>query len=154
MAELAARLRETADADLRELARDLLVGVTVDERDLNPWADLMDEAAARIASLEAALAAERQTATFNAETHTRAIRALEDMVEAEAEARREAEGECERLTKAIAEIQRRTSLLVMQNTGRWDMRVEKDRRTRDVIGVNQEIASEALAPPAPSRSET
>lgn len=60
-----------------------------------PWVALVQK-------LEASLASERQTATLNAETHTRAIRALEDMVEAEAEARREAEGEVERV-QALAD---------------------------------------------------
>jgi hypothetical protein len=62
-------------------------------RELGP-ADEASFWAEKCAELEAALSAERQTATLTAETHTLKIRALEDMVEAEAEARREAEGEC------------------------------------------------------------
>lgn len=50
------------------------------------------------------LASERQTARLNAECHTREIRALQDMVEAEAEARREAEGEVERLRAYAREV--------------------------------------------------
>lgn len=55
----------------------------------------------RADQLQASLASERQTATLNAETHTRAIRTLQDMVEAEAEARRETEGENTRLAERL-----------------------------------------------------
>lgn len=48
------------------------------------------------------------------------------------------------LEKALSEIQRRTGLLIHQNTGRWSMRVEHDKRTVDVLMSNQEIAAEAL----------
>lgn len=59
---------------------------------------------ARIVDLERALSDEKQCARLNAECHTREIRALQDMVEAEAEARREAEGEVERLRAYAREV--------------------------------------------------
>lgn len=64
-------------------------------------ADVVRQLEGDIAELRQSLASERHTATLNAECHTREIRALQDMVEAEAEARREAEGEVEHL-KAMA----------------------------------------------------
>jgi len=51
----------------------------------------------------------------------------------------------DRLAKALAEITRRTGLLILQNTGRWNMTVEHDKRTVGVLGVNQDIATDALA---------
>jgi hypothetical protein len=54
--------------------------------------------------LERALADERQTATLNAEGHAREIRQLQDMVEVEVEARREAERELRVLLVTAAGI--------------------------------------------------
>jgi hypothetical protein len=51
----------------------------------------------------------------------------------------------EQLEAALTEIHRRTGLLLMQNTGRWDSTLEHDCRTMGVLNVNQEIASEALS---------
>lgn len=48
------------------------------------------------------------------------------------------------LEEALGEISRRTGLLIHQNTGRWDTRLEHDRRTVDVLTVNQRIARKAL----------
>lgn len=46
--------------------------------------------------------------------------------------------------EALGEISRRTGLLIHQNTGRWDMRLEHDKRTVGVLTVNQGIARAAL----------
>lgn len=56
----------------------------------------------------------------------------------------EAVGRVTALEAALREISRRTGLLVHQNTGRWDMRVEHDRRTVGVLQGNQAIAAQAL----------
>jgi hypothetical protein len=48
------------------------------------------------------------------------------------------------LVEALLEINRRTTLLVHQNTGRWDMSVEHDQRTINVLNSNFEIARKAL----------
>lgn len=53
--------------------------------------------------------------------------------------------ENQRLREALAEIERRTGLLIHQNTGRWSAALEHDRRTVDVLTVNQSIARQALA---------
>lgn len=52
--------------------------------------------------------------------------------------------ENERLREALGEISRRTGLLIHQNTGRWKMNIEHDKRTVDVLTANQRIASAAL----------
>lgn len=44
-----------------------------------------------------------------------------------------AEAENERLREALDEVSRRISLLTQQNTGRWNMKNEHDRRTVDVL---------------------
>ena len=48
------------------------------------------------------------------------------------------------LEAALKEISRRTGILITQNQGRWTMTLEHDRRTVDVLSVNQEIARAAL----------
>ena len=48
------------------------------------------------------------------------------------------------LTAALKEVHRRTGLLMTQNQGRWNMSLEHDRRTADVLSVNQDISSAAL----------
>ena len=58
---------------------------------------MQDIAAMRIRELETQLASERLALSIAHEGHKRDIRALEDMLEAETEARRNAEGEVERL---------------------------------------------------------
>lgn len=58
--------------------------------------------------------------------------------------RRKLEADNERMRAALVEITRRTGLLIMQNTGRWNVTVEHDARTMGVLGGNQEIAREAL----------
>lgn len=50
-----------------------------------------------------------------------------------------------RAEAALMEIHRRTGLLMSQNTGRWKMTTEHDRRTVDVLTVNQDIAHAVLA---------
>lgn len=52
--------------------------------------------------------------------------------------------ERDRYREALEEIERRTGLLIHQNTGRWDMSVEHDRRSYHVSEGNLEIASQAL----------
>lgn len=56
------------------------------------------------------------------------------------------------LIEALEEINRRTELLVHQNTGRWSMQIEHDRRTKGVLESNVLIARAALekakTPPA------
>jgi hypothetical protein len=52
--------------------------------------------------------------------------------------------EIKQLRKALAEIHRRTALLLHHNTGRWDQNVEHSARTIEVLRVNQDIATEAL----------
>lgn len=50
------------------------------------------------------------------------------------------------LEAALSEIRRRTSLLIQQNTGRWQPgKLDHDKRTIDVLAVNQWIATNALA---------
>lgn len=46
--------------------------------------------------------------------------------------------------EALTEIERRTGLLINQNTGRWNMGLEHDLRTVSVLNGNQEIANAAL----------
>ena len=48
------------------------------------------------------------------------------------------------LEAALKEVHRRTGLLMTQNQGRWNMSLEHDRRTADVLSVNQDISSAAL----------
>lgn len=48
------------------------------------------------------------------------------------------------LEGALEEIGRRTGLLIHQNTGRWNMTVEHDKRTFDVLSTNQKIVAQAL----------
>lgn len=48
------------------------------------------------------------------------------------------------LEEALRETQRRTGLLMHQNTGRWNATIEHDRRTMDVLQGNQDIARKAL----------
>jgi len=48
------------------------------------------------------------------------------------------------LEAALKEVHRRTGLLMTQNQGRWNMSLEHDRRTADVLSVNQDITSAAL----------
>jgi len=72
--------------------------------DRDRWMDDAMKAQQRLIEVSADLAAEKQCARLNAECHTREIRALQDMVEAEAEARREAEGEVERLRAYAREV--------------------------------------------------
>lgn len=45
---------------------------------------------------------------------------------------------------AMREVIRRSALLVHQNTGRWDMTVEHDKRSYDVTRTNMEILMDAL----------
>jgi hypothetical protein len=52
--------------------------------------------------------------------------------------------ELQQLRSALIEINRRTGLLLYQNNGRWDMNNECDRRTVDVLVVNQQMALDAL----------
>lgn len=47
------------------------------------------------------------------------------------------------LKAALKEVHRRTGLLMTQNQGRWNMSLEHDRRTADVLSVNQDISSAA-----------
>ena len=54
--------------------------------------------------------------------------------------------EVEQLRAALTEIHRRTALLIYQNRGRWNSKIEHDARTIAVLTVNQEIAIEALTP--------
>lgn len=69
-----------------------------------------------------------------------ALNALEDRMAAEQAER------IKELEDAIIEIRRRTRLLIEQNTGRWQPgRFEHDKRTVDVLMVNQSIATNALA---------
>ncbi len=49
-----------------------------------------------------------------------------------------------KLEAALHEVHRRTGLLLHQNTGRWNMTIEHDVRTVNVLQSNQEIASKAL----------
>ena len=59
------------------------------------------------------------------------------------------------LEKALSEIQGRTGMLLHQNAGRWDVRVEHERRAVNVLHVNQQIAGEALSDPSlPDLKET
>jgi len=69
--------------------------------DRDRWMDDAMNAQQRLIEISADLTAEKQCARLNAECHTREIRALQDMVEAEAEARREAEGENTRLAERL-----------------------------------------------------
>jgi hypothetical protein len=50
------QLRLVADGDLREYARDSLIGIHPEQDELRMWADLMAEAAGEIEHLRAALA--------------------------------------------------------------------------------------------------
>lgn len=50
----------------------------------------------------------------------------------------------EKLEAALREIARRNDLLIHQNTGRWDISGERDRRTYDVLLANNGIARAAL----------
>ena len=51
----------------------------------------------------------------------------------------------EALVEALREVRRRSGLLMHQNIGRWDMRVEHDKRSSDVTATNIEIISSALS---------
>ena len=48
------------------------------------------------------------------------------------------------LENALREIVRRSELLIHQNTGRWDMRVEHDSRSFGVTDGNIRIARDVL----------
>ncbi len=48
------------------------------------------------------------------------------------------------LENAIREVNRRSALLIHQNTGRWDMTKEHDRRTHGVVQSNINILKNAL----------
>lgn len=48
------------------------------------------------------------------------------------------------LIDAMNEVIRRSSLLMHQNIGRWDMRIEHDKRSSDVTMTNIEILADAL----------
>lgn len=49
-----------------------------------------------------------------------------------------------RMEAALREIIRRGEMCIHQNTGRWDMSVEHDRRSYNIIASNNDIAREAL----------
>lgn len=53
-------------------------------------------------------------------------------------------GEVDRLREALEEIDRRTGLLIHQNTGRWDMKIEHDKRSYDVSEGNRRIIAATL----------
>lgn len=53
-----------------------------------------------------------------------------------------------RMEAALREIIRRGELCIHQNTGRWDMSVEHDQRSYNIINTNNDIARAALAKPA------
>jgi hypothetical protein len=56
MSDIAERLRTWAEDDVRAIAKDMpIMGISVDTDDVRRWGALMDEAAARIEELEAAL---------------------------------------------------------------------------------------------------
>lgn len=48
------------------------------------------------------------------------------------------------LRHALEEIVRRSAMLIHQNTGRWSMTVEHDKRSYDVTDTNISIAQKAL----------
>lgn len=48
------------------------------------------------------------------------------------------------LKDALEQVHARTSILIYQNTGRWDMNVEHDRRTMKVLECNMRLLTEAL----------
>jgi hypothetical protein len=52
---IATKLRDWADCDVREAGRDALLGQHPEQRDYQNWAELMVQAADRIEQLEAAL---------------------------------------------------------------------------------------------------
>lgn len=58
------------------------------------------------------------------------------------------EGEIERLRAALEEIQRVAAMCIHQNTGRWDMRIEHDRRSYGVLDGIVEKTRSALGDPA------
>lgn len=49
------------------------------------------------------------------------------------------------MEKALQEIIRRSSMLIHQNTGRWDMRIEHDVRSHNVTAGNIKIARTAIS---------
>jgi hypothetical protein len=51
----------------------------------------------------------------------------------------------EALVEALREVRRQSGLLMHQNIGRWDVRVEHDKRSSDVTATNIEIISRALS---------
>lgn len=58
--DVVARLRELAEADLRELARDIpVMGLTIDADELRRWADAMDAAADELTRLRTLLSSSR-----------------------------------------------------------------------------------------------
>jgi len=48
------------------------------------------------------------------------------------------------MVKALSEIARVSGMCIHQNTGRWDMRIEHDKRSYDILYRVQCEASEAL----------
>jgi hypothetical protein len=48
------------------------------------------------------------------------------------------------LKDALEQVQVRTALLIHQNTGRWNSKVEHDMRTMNVLACNMRILTEAL----------
>lgn len=100
----------------------------------------------RIAELERAFSDEKQCARLNAECHTREIRALQDMVEAEAEARREAEGKCARLTERL-EIKiaaLRSEIAAKVSAQRYGVALEDELAGWKRVAVEAAIPLEAL----------
>lgn len=57
---------------------------------------------------------------------------------------RDAANYIETLEKALNEIKRRSEICIQQNTGRWDMKIEHDRRSYNIIKTNADIARRAL----------
>jgi hypothetical protein len=93
----------------------------------------VDALRARIAELERELATSVEQTRYTAKSNA----ANFDRAEA-------AEAKVARLREALTEINRRSGLLMHQNTGRWDATLEHDRRTVGVIETNMEIARAAL----------
>lgn len=120
--------------------------------DRDRWMDDAMKTQQKLIEISADLASERQTARLSAECHTREIRALQDMVEAEAEARREAEGEVERL-RGLAEMP--SPAMITAAWGAWRVR-HKDKLGPGPAFVEAIRAAFAVAapPPVPSSTKT